>query len=118
MLINDSEELLNEFLFNVTISTLGLGAWHTMAEVNETYFVTLYRFSQTTQFYLPYALCIGITAAILILGMLALKKNGVAATDGGFLQVLMTTTGDTEMRKAVISSCSVVGAMHRKSYWI
>ena len=46
------------------------------------------------------------TLPIIVLGILALRHNGVSAIDGGFLQVLMTTaTGRTKMEVAAAQGC-------------
>lgn len=44
-----------------------------------------------------YGLCLGLAIPILALGLFALyvQNNGASATSGGFLQLLMTTTGRT-----------------------
>jgi hypothetical protein len=52
----------------------------------------------------PYGLCLFFTLLCILLGLNALRLNGISATDGGFLQIMMTTTGDTEMSRSVQGS--------------
>jgi len=100
-----SEARLNDALFNLTMSFLSLGVWYDTLDVNASYIEAVYRFSDPLQFFLPYCLCIGLTGAIMTIGLLALRWNGVTATDGGFVQIVTTTTGDTEMRRAALPGC-------------
>lgn len=50
---------------------------------------------------MPYGLSLGLTLLSIVFGLNALRLNGISATDGGFLQIMMTTTGDTEMSRKV-----------------
>lgn len=100
-----SEDLINEALLNATISTLSLGLWHDTVNVTQTLYRNVYRFSHPAQLLLPYACCLALTRAIVGAGLHALHQNGVAAIDGGFLQVLTTTTGDTKLREAAARGC-------------
>ncbi|KAH7081938.1 hypothetical protein BKA63DRAFT_562469 [Paraphoma chrysanthemicola] len=76
-----SEALPNEALANITISAL------TLATAS------------------PYGLCLHLILPVPVLGLLALQHNGVTAIDGGFVQLLMMTTGRTELEKTAVRGC-------------
>ncbi|CAO2657831.1 Nn.00g070910.m01.CDS01 [Neocucurbitaria sp. VM-36] len=100
-----SETLLNEVLANITISALSLNLWYGLVNGTTSRTLNTYKFEHRLSFYLPYGLCLGFTLPIVLIGLLALHHNGVSAIDGGFLQVLMTTTGNTELRKLATKAC-------------
>jgi hypothetical protein len=62
----------------------------------------MYHFSRPLNLILPYSLCLGIGLVIVTLGLLPMWQNGVPATDGGFVQVMMATRGRTEMESFVL----------------
>lgn len=95
-----TEKSINEVLANVSISALALNTWYDYVAVNNTELRNVYRFSNRSNFFLPYGLCLAATLIFVIIGLNALRLNGVPATDGGFLQILMTTTGDTALNRA------------------
>jgi hypothetical protein len=95
-----TENSINELLANVTISALSLNTWFTNVTVNNTEFRNVYRFSFPVNLVVPYATCLAATLVFVVIGLNALRLNGVPATDGGFLQILMTTTGDTVLNRA------------------
>jgi hypothetical protein len=97
--LNITEASINELLANVSISALSLNTWYGMVSVNDTNYRNVYRFSQPLNFFLPYGLCLATALILVVLGLNALRLNGVPATEGGFLQILLTTTGDTELNK-------------------
>lgn len=99
--LNITEESLNALLINVTISALSLNTWFDSVNVTDTRFRNVYRFSNPLNFFLPYGLCLGLTVLCIGLGLVALNSNGTSATDGGFLQIMMTTRGDTTMSRCV-----------------
>lgn len=99
--LNVTEASLNELLTSISISALGLGLWQSQAQVNATEYISSYQFSRPINIILPYALCLGIGLGILLLGLILLRQNRVAATDGGFLQVTMATKGNTKMEELV-----------------
>jgi hypothetical protein len=97
--INITEASINELLANISISALSLSTWYGNVTVNDTEYRNVYRFSHPLNFFLPYGLCLAATLVFIVFGLKALRLNGVPATDGGFLQILMATTGDTEMNR-------------------
>jgi hypothetical protein len=102
---NVTEASINSMLANISISVLSLDIWSGAVDVNNTEYVNVYQFSHPLSFFLPYGLCLGLTLVFVVISLGALEKNGVAATDGGFLQVLMTTTGDTAMTDVAAKGC-------------
>jgi hypothetical protein len=95
-----TEDTINEFLANVTISALSLNTWFANVTVTNTGFRNVYRFSFPVNLVVPYATCLAAALVFVLIGLNALRLNGVPATDGGFLQILMTTTGDTVLNRA------------------
>ena len=96
-----SEKRLNAVLSNITISALTLGTWLDLVPVTTTKYQSTYRFSHRANLLLPYAVCLVIAFLFGVVAVWSLWRNGVAATDGGFLQVMMATRGDTEMERLV-----------------
>lgn len=100
-----TKELLQEALFNITLSTIfstNLGSQTTT--VATTVFQNVYFFSEKPQFFIPYFGTLVITLPFLILGLLALRWNGVSAAEG-FIQILTTTTGSKALDKASAGGC-------------
>jgi hypothetical protein len=101
-----TEDILNEALFNLTMSAaIYLGNWPetVQVEVNNTH--NIYSFEGKLQFFLPYGLCLILALPLLYLGLQSLHHNGVSAMDGGFLQLLMTTSGSRTLDKAIAGGC-------------
>jgi hypothetical protein len=87
-----TEASLNSLLANVTISALSLNKWHGLVIGTETRPFNIYRFENKLNFFLPYGLSLLLTIPIIGIGLIAIRDNRVTAIDGGFLQILMTTT--------------------------
>jgi hypothetical protein len=104
-----NENLLNSLLSNITISTLSLGVEYAMVPVTITNFRNTYVFSNLLNFFLPYALCLSGALLYVVIGIMALITNGVPAKDGGFLQIMMSTRGRTQMEEMVLKE-DVVGS--------
>ena len=98
---------MEELLFNLTMSWSNLQP-NTMVSTNVTNIVHtgLYQFGQVERFFVPYGATLGISFIILLINLLALKRNGVSA-DSGFFQTLRTTAGIDERIRllALESSC-------------
>jgi hypothetical protein len=99
------QRLLNEALANITISSLALNKHFESVNGTSTRVFNVYHFENRLSFYLPYGLCLLFTLPVLVLGLLALHHNGVTAIDGGFVQLLMTTTGQTKIEDAIGAGC-------------
>lgn len=92
---------MNELLTNLSLSTLTLDAWRRTIPITMTQFRNTYQFSRPINLILPYSLCLGIGAVIVALGLFSMYENKVAATDGGFLMVMLSTRGPTRMDRLV-----------------
>lgn len=77
--------------------------------VTTTRYRNIYQFSEPLNLILPYSICLGVATIFVIIGIWSLIRNGVAAADGGFLQVMMATRGDTEMDRLVLEH-GMIGA--------
>lgn len=102
--LNISEDMLNEFLTNVSISALSLDTWKERVPMNLTEYRGTYQFSRPRNLIIPYALAIGFALAFVGIGMWSLMQNGVSAVDGGFLHVVTATTGRTEMERVIVEN--------------
>lgn len=98
-------ERLEELMINATLSVMTLGNWTTPADTIVTEWVGFYSFKNQKMIYIPYAVTLGVSLFYIILGLLALVDNGVAAEDVGFLQVACTTTGNVAFDEAAASGC-------------
>ncbi|OAL55276.1 hypothetical protein IQ07DRAFT_627422, partial [Pyrenochaeta sp. DS3sAY3a] len=99
-----NEQSINDYLTNVTISTLSLDLGRNKTAVNVTEYRTIYEFSAPLNLIVPYALSYAIALAFVTIGIWSLHQNGVPAIDGGFLQVMSSTVGRTQMEDLVIAS--------------
>jgi hypothetical protein len=104
-------EMANELLINTTISALALNKRFDIVNGTESHTFNIYRFQDKLVFFLPYGLCLGLAIPILVLGLIALHvhNNGVSAITGGFVQILMTTTGRTEIEAAILKGSATLG---------
>jgi hypothetical protein len=100
--LNPSEELINELLYNITISALSLGGGKDKILVTTTVYRNTYQFSHRKNLVLPYSICLGVAVIFALIAMWSLRQNGIPAADGGFLQIMMATRGDTEMERLVL----------------
>lgn len=57
-----------------------------------------YRFSKPESLILPYGFGLLSSLPFILLGLWALHSNGVSAIDGGFIQLISTTTGSKELK--------------------
>jgi hypothetical protein len=99
-----TEALLNDLLTNTTLSTLSLGTWWEMTPVTTTRYRNTYEFSLRLNLIVPYSVCLAVLSIFSALGIWALYQNDMPVSDGGFLQIMMATRGDTEMEKLVVSN--------------
>ncbi|KAH8704394.1 hypothetical protein GQ44DRAFT_764181 [Phaeosphaeriaceae sp. PMI808] len=100
-----SQDLLNEALFNSTISAaLQLGYWNTAVTINATDYFNVYSFASPKQLLIPYLACLGISVSFLLLGLFSLHQNGASTIQDGFLQMLTTTIGSDTLREAAAGS--------------
>ncbi|KAF2823394.1 hypothetical protein CC86DRAFT_298749, partial [Ophiobolus disseminans] len=97
-----SEKTLNAALSNITISALTQGTWRGDVSVRTTRYQSTYVFLHRVNMIVPYSVCLVVAFVFGLVAMWSLWRNGVAATDGGFLQVMMATRGSTEMERLVL----------------
>jgi hypothetical protein len=71
----------------------------------------VYHFENKLIFFLPYSLSLVLAIPIIAMGLIALyyQNNGVSAISGGFVQLLMTTTGHTAIDSALEKGCASLG---------
>lgn len=97
------EELINEVLTNITISALTLNTWRKEIPVNQTVFRSVYKFSHPENLIIPYAVCFSVGTVFILIGMYCVWCNGAPVADGGFLQIMLATRGNTEMERLVLA---------------
>lgn len=100
--MNLTQEMLNIVLTNITLSAMSLQTWSTLVPVNKTEYRHTYEFSEPLALVLPYGLSLAFGAFFAAVGVWSLGHNGVPAADGGFLQVMLATRGDTHMERLAI----------------
>jgi hypothetical protein len=105
--ISPTEDLLNTLLYNITLSAFSLGTWKENVSVTSTLYRNTYQFSHKRNLILPYSICLSVAIVFAVIGMWSLFQNGIPAADGGFLQVMMATRGDTQMERLVLKNGSM-----------
>ncbi|TVY85770.1 hypothetical protein LAWI1_G008961, partial [Lachnellula willkommii] len=101
-----TQDMINEALANITLSTMyTLPIWNTTVEAKTTTYINIYSLTSPLNLYLPYALCLALAIPFLLLGANSLRLNGVPAIDGGFVQILATTTGNRGLENAAAGGC-------------
>ena len=103
---NITQDILNDYLFNMTSSVMiALGSWNTTANATISTATNVYRFSSPLSLILPYFISLGLALPFMLLGCIALFKNGVSAMDGSFEQIITTSTGSSILDKAAAGGC-------------
>ncbi|KAG4434704.1 hypothetical protein IFR05_009814 [Cadophora sp. M221] len=101
-----TQDLLNEILMNVTISTItAYGFWNTTVNATIDDLINVYKFSRPLNLIVPYSTSLLIALPFIVLGLWALYQNGVPATDGGFIQLITTSTGSRNLQNAAAGGC-------------
>ncbi|KAH6849525.1 hypothetical protein B0T12DRAFT_504305 [Alternaria alternata] len=110
-------DMANELLINTTISALALNQRFDMVNGTETLNFNAYHFENKLALILPYGLSLALAVPILVLGFIALyvQNHGVSAISGGFLQLLMTTTGRTSLEAVVTKGSGTLGGYENVS---
>jgi hypothetical protein len=95
------QDILDEMLQNITLSLMNtFPLWSTEVNVTQTIFRNVYSFSNKLNLLLPYYVSLAVALPLLALGGLSLYQNGVSATDGGFLQIVTTTSTSKALHAA------------------
>ena len=94
--------MLNEVLVNITISAISLGTWWDMVPVTSTRYRSTYELSNPLNLILPYSICLAAATVFMAIAIWSLWRNHVPAADGGFLQIMMATVGDTHMGRIIL----------------
>jgi len=109
-----TEEGLNQLLGDLTLSMFQtLQLWNQTVNATKLISQNVFSFSQPVNLILPHFLPLLLTLPFLIIGTLALIENGVPATDGGFIQILNTTTGCPTLQHVAAGNC-LAGDEHPK----
>ncbi|KAI4680744.1 uncharacterized protein J4E84_007884 [Alternaria hordeiaustralica] len=110
-------DMANELLINTTISALALNQRFDIVNGTETRTFNIYRFENKLAFFLPYGLSLALAIPILALGLVALyvQNHGVSAINGGFMQLLMTTTGRGSLEAVVMRGSGTLGGYENVS---
>lgn len=103
---NITEESLNKLLANFTLSIIPyLGLWNDTVNITRHISQNVYSFSQPINLLIPYSLSLVLAFPCILLGTFALVQNGIPANDGGFIQILSTTTGSPALQIAAAGNC-------------
>ncbi|KAF2642206.1 hypothetical protein P280DRAFT_296628 [Massarina eburnea CBS 473.64] len=87
-----SPSILEDLMKNVTISTLNDATSSTTTSVTSTIYLTAYVFKNPYRLIAAYAAALAVCLPFIAFGFAAMLHNGVAASSGGFFQILCTTT--------------------------
>jgi hypothetical protein len=110
-------DMAKELLANTTISALSSSEIFDTVNGTEARSFNVYHFQNKLVFFLPYGLSLALTIPIVSLGFIALyiRNQGVSAITGGFLQLLMTTTGRTTIDAVLAEGTSTMGGFENVS---
>lgn len=102
-----SQELLNQALLNITLSVIAdYGLWETHGTpIQQQKTINVYSFSTPLSLILPYFISLCLALPFLAIGVFALQHNGVAAVDGGFIQLITTSTGSATLERLAAGGC-------------
>lgn len=79
--------------------------WHTNTDATIRTTYNIFTLSKPLNLLLPYSLTLELAIPFSVVGVWALRENGVAATDWGFVQLLGTTTGGDMLSKVARGNC-------------
>jgi hypothetical protein len=105
---------IQSFLQDLVVSTIALSGegddalWTNQGDIEALRGDNVYTFNGKLQFFVPYGMCLLVTAGIYVLGLWSLRQNEVSA-GGSFLQ-FATTTATSRTLHQVAGTCSVGGA--------
>lgn len=103
---NVTPALLNAYLFNMTTSMMqAYGNWNTSTNATISSIINVYSFSEPLNLIIPYFATLLVSLPFIILGGIALIRNGVSAIDNSFIQLLATSTGSATIDRAAAGGC-------------
>lgn len=101
-----TEEGINKLVGDYVVSIApAFKAWNQTVNAVESPSLTVYSFSRQEHLIIPYAAWLAVALPIILWGLFCLRRNGVPANDGGFIQILTTTTGSQALRLAAAGNC-------------
>jgi len=101
-----NQETLNNQLVNITMSVMmAYNMWSTQVNATVVNSVNVYSFSHPLSLILPYFITLAVALPFIVMGYIALLRNGVSATDGGFMQIIATSTGSAVLDRAAAGGC-------------
>jgi hypothetical protein len=100
--LNITEDLLNNVLTTITLSAMSLGLWWNMVPVTVTRYSSKYSFANPLNLILPYSIFLTAATICAVIAIWSLWENGVPVADGGFLQIMIATRGNTEMDRVLL----------------
>lgn len=111
------EEMAMELLINTTISALSMNERFHIVNGKESRNFNIYHFQNRLVLFLPYGLSLGLAIPIIAMGLFALyiRNNGVSAISGGFVQLLITTTGHTAIDSVMAKGFATLGGYENVS---
>jgi hypothetical protein len=102
-----NQDMLNSALLNITLSAIPTMGWWTAKDtlVTKREAINIYTFSRPLNLIIPYFLSLLLALPLLAIGGLALRHNGVSAIDGGFTQLITTSTGSATLQRLAAGCC-------------
>lgn len=100
--INITQDLLHDVLTNIAISSVSLATWWDIVPITTTRYQSTYSFANPLNLILPYSICLAAVTTFAVLAIVSLSRNGTPAADGGFLQIITATRGNTEMERLML----------------
>lgn len=100
------EDLVNRVFGDYIVSMIpAFAAWNETINVTSFDSYNVYSYSSPADVWISYGLCLFFSLISIVLGSWALHENGIPATDGGFIQLLSTTTGSSKLQRAAAMKC-------------
>lgn len=81
------------------------GVWNTTSIATISTTINVYSFSRPLNLILPYFISLLLAVPFILIGGMALHYNGVSAMDGGFMQIITTSTGSAVLDRAAAGGC-------------
>jgi hypothetical protein len=81
------------------------GRWNKNVNATVSTATNVYSFSQPLNLIIPYFLSLFVAVPFLVLGFWALTKNGVSATEAGFIQLITMSTGSAILDTSAAGGC-------------